>query len=106
NEIVVVGGHIDSWDVGDGANDDGSGCAMAMDAVLLLKELGLIPKRTVRVVMFTNEENGTRGGKGYFEAHSRELHAAAIEADFGAVAPRGFQIKAPADFTTRVRSWM
>lgn len=66
DEIVVVGGHIDSWDVGDGASDDGAGCAMALDAARMLKELGLVPKRTVRVVLFTNEENGLRGGKGYF----------------------------------------
>jgi len=105
NEVVLVGGHIDSWDVGDGANDDGSGCAMAIDAAVLLKELGLQPKRTVRVVLFTNEENGLRGGKGYFEAHGKETHAAAIESDFGAGAPRGFQMKAPADLREKVRGW-
>jgi hypothetical protein len=106
DEIVVVGGHIDSWDVGEGANDDGAGCAMAMDAAVLLKELGLVPKRTVRVVMFTNEENGGRGSKGYLEAHGGEKHAAAIEADFGAGAPRGFQVKAAADFVAKARGWM
>jgi carboxypeptidase Q len=106
DEVVVVGGHIDSWDVGDGANDDGSGCAMAMDAALLLKELGLVPKRTVRVVMFTNEENGLRGGKGYFEAHGKEKHAGAIEADFGAGAPRGFDMKVPAELAAQLRAWM
>ncbi len=106
DEVVLVGGHIDSWDVGDGANDDGSGCAMAMDAALLLKELGLIPKRTVRVVLFTNEENGLRGGKGYFDAHNKEKHAAALEADFGAGAPRGFQIKASESLTAEMRSWL
>jgi hypothetical protein len=106
DEIVVIGGHIDSWDVGEGASDDGAGCAMAVDAAVLLKELGLVPKRTVRVVLFTNEENGLRGGKGYFEAHGKDKHAAAIEADFGAGAPRGFQMKAPAELSARVRSWM
>ncbi len=105
-EVVLIGGHIDSWDVGEGANDDGAGCAMAVDAAALLKELGLVPKRTVRVVLFTNEENGLRGGKGYFEAHGKDKHAAAIEADFGAGAPRGFEIKAPAEIVARVRSWM
>lgn len=105
-EVVLVGAHIDSWDVGDGASDDGSGCAMALDAALLLKELGLIPKRTVRVVLFTNEENGLRGGKGYFEAHNKEKHVAAIEADFGAGAPRGFQYHAPAELAVKLRSWL
>lgn len=106
DEVVVVGGHIDSWDVGDGANDDGSGCAMAIDAAVLLKELGLVPKRTVRVVLFTNEENGLRGGKGYFEAHGKEKHAAALEADFGSDAPRGFQYHAPPDLAAQLRAWM
>lgn len=106
DEVVVIGGHIDSWDVGDGANDDGSGCAMAIDAAALLKELGLTPKRTVRVVLFTNEENGLRGGKGYFEAHGKEKHAAAIEADFGAGAPRGFQMAASKEMVAEVRSWL
>ncbi|MBK8252993.1 MAG: M20/M25/M40 family metallo-hydrolase [Polyangiaceae bacterium] len=105
NEVVVVGGHIDSWDVGDGANDDGAGCAMALDAVTLLKELQLVPKRTLRVVLFTNEENGLRGGKGYFEAHGKEVHIGAIESDFGAGAPRGFQVHGPAPFVAAVKSW-
>jgi Zn-dependent M28 family amino/carboxypeptidase len=91
-EIVVIGGHIDSWDVGDGASDDGSGCVMAMEAALMLKELGLVPRRTIRVVLFTNEEYGLRGGKAYFDAHKDEKHAAAIESDSGAGAPQGFGI--------------
>lgn len=106
DEVVVIGGHIDSWDVGDGANDDGSGCAMAIDAAALLGELGLVPRRTVRVVLFTNEENGLRGGKGYFEAHGQEKHAAAIEADFGAGEPRGFQFHAPPELAAKLRAWM
>lgn len=93
-EIVVIGGHIDSWDVGDGATDDGSGCLMAMEALTLLKELGLRPKRTIRVVLFTNEENGLRGGKAYAEAHKDEVHVAAIEADIGAGAPMGISMAA------------
>lgn len=105
DEVVLVGGHIDSWDVGDGANDDGSGCAMAIDAAVLLKELGLVPRRTVRVVLFTNEENGLRGGKAYFEAHGKEKHAAALESDFGAGEPRGFQFHAPAELGAKLRSW-
>lgn len=92
DEIVVIGGHIDSWDVGDGSSDDGSGCLMAMEAALMLHELGLVPRRTIRVVLFTNEENGLRGGKAYFEAHKDERHVAAIEADVGAGAPWGFGV--------------
>jgi carboxypeptidase Q len=91
-EIVVIGGHIDSWDVGDGSTDDGSGCLMAMEAAAMLIELGLIPRRTIRVVLWTNEENGLRGGKAYFEAHQHETHVAGIEADSGSGAPWGFGI--------------
>lgn len=91
-EVVVIGGHIDSWDVGDGSTDDGAGCLMAWEAALILKELGLVPRRTIRVVLFTNEENGLRGGKAYFEAHGGETHVAAIEADSGGGAPRGLGI--------------
>lgn len=91
-EIVLIGGHIDSWDVGDGSSDDGAGCLMAMEAAKMLLELNLIPRRTIRVVLFTNEENGLRGGKAYFEAHQHEPHVAAIEADSGSAAPWGFGI--------------
>lgn len=91
-EIVVIGGHIDSWDVGDGASDDGAGCVMAMEAARILEELDLVPRRTIRVVLFTNEEFGLRGGKAYFEAHKGDKHVAAIESDSGAGAPRGFGI--------------
>ncbi len=92
DEVVVVGAHIDSWDTGDGSTDDGSGCVMAMDAAAMLLELGLVPRRTVRVVLFTNEENGLRGAFAYHAAHGKERHAGAMEADFGAGAPRGFGI--------------
>lgn len=91
-EIVLIGGHIDSWDVGDGSSDDGAGCLMAMEAALMLKELGLVPRRTIRVVLFTNEENGLGGAKAYFEAHGQETHVAAIEADTGSGEPRGVGI--------------
>jgi carboxypeptidase Q len=89
---VVIGGHIDSWDVGDGSHDDGAGCLMAWEAAVMLEELGLVPRRTIRVVLFTNEENGLRGGKAYFEAHGKEKHVAAIESDSGGGAPRGLGI--------------
>jgi len=92
DEIVVIGCHIDAWDVGDGAHDDGAGCMMAMEAARVLKAANLIPRRTIRVVLFTNEENGGAGGKAYFEAHGEEKHVAAIEADSGSFEPRGFAI--------------
>jgi len=92
NEIVVMGGHIDSWDVGSGAMDDGGGVVVAWEAVRLLKQLGLRPRRTIRVVGWTNEENGLRGGTAYRDAHAAELdeHILAIESDGGVFAPRGF----------------
>lgn len=90
NEVVVVGGHIDSWDVGQGAMDDGGGVVVAWQAVRLLKRLGLKPRRTIRVVGWTNEENGGRGGEGYRDAHTAEPHVAAMESDGGVFRPLGY----------------
>jgi len=92
DEIVVVGGHIDSWDVGQGAQDDGGGCVAAWEAIRLIKELGLKPKRTIRCVMWTNEENGGKGNKGYRDMHMDEMdkHVLAIESDGGVFSPKGF----------------
>lgn len=91
NEVVVLGGHSDSWDVGQGAMDDGGGCVAAWEAVRLLKALGLRPKRTVRVALWVNEENGLRGGGAYRDAHADELddHLLAIESDGGVFRPTG-----------------
>ena len=91
-EVVVLGGHIDSWDVGQGAHDDAGGCMAAWRAVTLIKELGLRPRRTLRVVLWTNEENGSRGSKNYRNEHFFELenHILAIESDGGVFAPQGF----------------
>ncbi len=93
-EIVVVGGHIDSWDVGQGAMDDAGGCFAAWEAVMLMKKLGLKPKRTVRVVMWTNEENGLRGATAYRdmlqENGTLKNHVLAIESDGGVFEPKGF----------------
>lgn len=91
-EIIVMGGHIDSWDVGQGAMDDAGGCVAAWEAVRLLKKLGLRPRRTIRVVLWTNEENGLGGGKGYRDQHIDELddHILAIESDEGVFKPTGF----------------
>ncbi len=95
DEVVVIGGHIDSWDVGQGAMDDGAGSVAAWEAVKLLKTLGITPRRTIRVVLWTNEENGGRGGAGYRDAHRSELakHFAAIETDNGIFAPKGFRFQ-------------
>jgi carboxypeptidase Q len=88
-EIVLVGGHFDSWDVGTGASDDGVGCIVTWEAARLMKKLGIRPRRTVRVVLFTNEENGIRGGNAYRDAHLAEAsqHVLAIESDSGVFAP-------------------
>lgn len=92
DEVVVMGGHIDSWDVGRGAMDDAGGVVVAWEAIRILKELGLRPRRTIRVVGWTNEENGLRGGNGYRDAHRADLdkHIAAIESDGGVFKPLGF----------------
>ncbi|MBX7219735.1 MAG: M20/M25/M40 family metallo-hydrolase [Blastocatellia bacterium] len=92
DEVVVIGGHIDSWDVGTGASDDGAGCVMAMEAARILKKLNLQPRRTIRVVLFTNEENGLGGARAYAAAHKAEFdkHIAAVECDSGAGRTVGF----------------
>jgi Zn-dependent M28 family amino/carboxypeptidase len=97
-EIVVIGGHLDSWDLGTGAVDDGAGCAIMLDAARLVAASKRRPARTVRVVLFANEENGARGGEAYAEAHAHEMarHAAALEADSGAGPALGFTWKAGA----------
>jgi carboxypeptidase Q len=91
-EVVVMGGHIDSWDVGRGAMDDAGGVVAAWEAVRLMHALGLRPRRTIRVVGWTNEENGTRGGTAYRDRHADALdrHVLAIESDGGVFTPRGF----------------
>ncbi len=91
-EVVVVSGHIDSWDVGQGAMDDGGGALCAWESVRLMHILGMRPRRTVRVVLWTNEENGLAGARGYEQAHKNELsrHILAIESDAGTFQPKGF----------------
>ena len=92
DEVVVMGGHFDSWDVGQGAHDDGCSCMAAWEALTILKDLGLRPRRTLRVVLWANEENGLRGGKAYREALGTDVasHVAAIEMDGGCERPVGF----------------
>jgi carboxypeptidase Q len=92
DEVIVVGGHFDSWDVGTGATDDGGGCIVTWEALRLMKKLNLRPRRTVRVVLWTNEENGLRGGQAYLERHRAELdkHVLMLESDSGVFKPTGF----------------
>ncbi len=106
NEVVVIGGHLDSWDKGAGAHDDGAGVAHTLEALRLLKELGLKPKRTIRAVLFMNEENGLRGGKAYAEkARPGEKHIAAIETDAGGFSPHGFGVQADSVSFLRIARW-
>jgi carboxypeptidase Q len=95
DEVVLVGGHIDSWDVGQGAHDDGGGCIISMEALRLMHQLGLRPRRTVRVVLWTNEENGTEGAKAYRDSVGDAFakHVAVIETDGGVERPIGFGVK-------------
>ena len=92
DEVVVLGCHLDSWDVGTGATDDGGGCVASWEALRLMKKLGLRPRRTIRVVLFTNEENGLRGGLAYRDQHKAELanHVLMVETDGGVFRPLGF----------------
>lgn len=105
DEIVVMGGHIDSWDVGTGAMDDAGGVVAAWEAVKLIRRLGLKPRRTIRVVGWTNEENGLRGGNAYRDAHRAEVdnHILAIESDAGVFSPQGFGVTASPEAMTIIR---
>ena len=96
DEVIVIGGHLDAWDVGHGAHDDGGGCCQSIEAVRLLKALDLRPRRTVRAVLFMNEENGLAGARAYYAEHEAEMenHVMAIESDGGVHTPRGFSTDA------------
>jgi Zn-dependent M28 family amino/carboxypeptidase len=106
DEIVLIGGHLDSWDVGTGAHDDGAGCVIMMQAITVLRRLGIQPRRTIRVVLFTNEENGGRGADEYRKRHAAEIerHVLAMEADSGGFAPTGFDVQGDAAMQARVRA--
>ncbi|KAB8152530.1 M20/M25/M40 family metallo-hydrolase [Kordia sp. TARA_039_SRF] len=107
NEIIIVGGHLDSWDLGDGSHDDGAGVVQSMDVLRLLKETGYKPKRTIRVVLFMNEENGLRGGRKYAEVAKEkgEKHVFALESDAGGFTPRGFSFDCSDENFAQVESW-
>ncbi|HXH05465.1 MAG TPA: M20/M25/M40 family metallo-hydrolase [Vicinamibacterales bacterium] len=106
DEVVVVGGHLDSWDVGAGALDDGGGCIVTWEALRLVRALGLRPRRTLRVVLFTNEENGLRGGLAYRDRYRAELpnHVLMLESDSGVIRPAGFGFSGSARARETVRA--
>lgn len=114
DEIIVVSGHLDSWDLGQGAHDDGAGCVQAIEVLRLFKVLGYKPKRTIRAVMYMNEENGLRGGTEYakqaekaqaLKGGGKQKHIAAMESDRGGFTPRGFTMTAPESVKAKIRSW-
>lgn len=107
DEVIVIGGHIDSWDLSPGAHDDGAGCAQSIEALRLLKELGLKPKRTIRAVLFMDEENGGTGGRDYARSPNRrgERHLAAIESDRGGFLPVGIGAGGRGAAFDRVKAW-
>ena len=107
DEIMLVGGHLDSWDLGDGAHDDGAGCVQSMDVLRLLRISGYQPQRTIRVVLFMNEENGMRGGNKYaaIAESIRERHVFALESDAGGFTPRGFSFDCSSANFERVQTW-
>ena len=107
DQFIVVGGHLDSWDLGDGSHDDGAGVVQSMEVLRLMKKSGLRPKRSLRVVLFMNEENGLRGGKKYAEQAEAngEKHVFALESDSGGFTPRGFSFDCSDQDFDRILSW-
>ncbi len=107
NEYITVGGHLDSWDLAEGAHDDGAGCVQSIEVIRTFKALGIRPKRTIRVVLFANEENGLRGGLKYAEEAKakNEKHLFALESDAGGFTPRGFTMDMDAAKRSRIQSW-
>lgn len=106
-EIITVGGHLDSWDVNEGAHDDGAGCVQSIEILRAFKALGIRPKRTLRIVLFANEENGSRGAIKYAATAKAagEKHIFALESDAGGFTPRGFSFTMPAEKRAKIKSW-
>ena len=106
-EIITVGGHLDSWDLAEGAQDDGAGCVQGIEVLRVLKATGVRPKRTIRAVMFMNEENGGRGAKKYLELAklNNEKHVFGLESDAGGFTPRGFSLDMKADQIEKIQQW-
>jgi hypothetical protein len=107
NKIMVVGGHLDSWDLGDGSHDDGAGCVQSMAVLEIFKKLNYKPKNTIRVVLFMNEENGVKGGLKYEELSNmnKQNHIFALESDSGGFTPRGFSIEADDSNFDKITTW-
>jgi len=108
NEVIVLGGHFDSWDKGCGAHDDGAPCILTMEVLDLFKRINIKPKRTIRCVLFINEENGLRGGIEYgkYADSAKVKHIAAIEADRGAFTPRGFNVTTDSTTIKKLQEWL
>ena len=106
-EIMVVGGHLDSWDLGDGSHDDGAGIVQSMEVLRIMKKINYRPKRTLRVVLYMNEENGQRGAAKYTEIAQKnnENHVFALESDAGGFTPRGFSIDTTEEKLKTIQSW-
>lgn len=106
-EIITVGGHLDSWDLAEGAQDDGAGCVQSIEVLRALKATGIRPKRTIRAVMFMNEENGGAGGDAYLAAAKRlnENHLFALESDAGGFTPRGFNLDMSSSQREKIMQW-
>jgi hypothetical protein len=107
DEYVIAGGHLDSWDVGEGAQDDGSGCVQSIEIIRTFKALGIRPKRSIRAVLFMNEENGARGAHAYADSAAArgERHILAIESDAGGFSPRGISLEMPLEKKEIIRRW-
>lgn len=105
DEYMVVGGHLDSWDVGEGAHDDGAGIVHSIEVLHIFKKLDIRPKHTLRVVLFMNEENGNNGGKSYAEITKKDKHILAVESDRGGFTPRGFAIDGDEDQIKQVKQF-
>ncbi|MGB8193990.1 MAG: M20/M25/M40 family metallo-hydrolase [Chitinophagaceae bacterium] len=108
DEYITIGGHLDSWDPAEGAHDDGAGCVHSIEVLRALKASGYKPKRTIRIVLFANEENGLRGGNKYAEEAKakNEKHFFAMESDAGGFTPRGFGFTMPKEKLQKVRTWL
>jgi hypothetical protein len=107
-EIIVVGGHLEAWDNGDGAHDDGAGCVQSIEVLRLFKVLNVHPKRTIRAVLFMNEENGLKGGKAFADSvkNQNENVIAAIESDAGGFTPRYFACQTHDERLAKVSAWL
>ena len=106
-QIISVGGHLDSWDLAEGAQDDGAGVTQSIEVLRALKAAGIQPKRTIRAVMFMNEENGSRGGEKYLELaeKNKEAHLFALESDAGGFTPRGFGLEMGQEQMNKIAQW-